>query len=268
MPTATASTPAREQSAPNDTMPIHTQSAAETAVRALLIPSDETLPVREVTISDLESIQALVEGDIQAINLGEEPHATVYINEAGKMLEHCAPNPRAQRLLGKTLLLGDYIVGHAVIAGFDPDAGENDDLTADLRDRLIAPDALTAVKLRDPDRTVELGRTLKYEWLVGDPDEQGEQRLMVLTISHTTTPHNQLRGSVMRETSKPLEHGSLRGLHLGTGCSLATEALSRYSTQQRDRVAAIALQRLHALFQAGDNRITALIDDPPCAARV
>jgi hypothetical protein len=258
----------REQDQSNDTAPTNGAEDTASAVRALLIPSDEALPVREVTISDLESIQALVEGDIQAINLGEEPRATVYLNEEGKMFEHCKPNPRAQRLLGKDLLDGDYIVGPVVIAGFDPETGENEPLNDGVHDRLSAPDALAARTLRPPDNTVELGRTLKYEWVDGDPDEQGVQQLMVLTVTHTTEPRNQLSAYVIRETSEPLARGSLRGLHLGTGCALATQELARYSTQQRDRFAVRALARLQALFEAGENRITALISDPPCTARV
>jgi hypothetical protein len=258
MPATSELAQAREKTTPHDSAP---------GVRAVLIPAVEERPPAEVMIDELESIQRLVGGDIQAIPFDGEPRTTVYIDEEGK-IKGCRRNPCAQRLLGPGLLPGDYLVGNVVVAGFDLDTGANEDLTRQLRERLLAPGALNACKLRAPDHTAESGRSRLYEWLVGAPDDEGVQSMMVLAINHNTNRHA-LTAYVDNETIRPLPRSGrrLRTLSMGTGCTIARLEIARYSRKRRDEFAEQALNRLGKLFEAGENRITALIDDPACTAR-
>jgi hypothetical protein len=265
MPITSELAQAREETTPSDGAPA-TQRASVRGVRAVLIPAAEERPPAEVMIDELESIQRLVGGDIEAIPFDGEPGTTVYIDEEGK-IKDCPRNPRAQRLLGSGLFPGDYIVGNVVVAGFDLETGANEDLARQLRERLLAPGALSACKLRAPDHNVESGRSRRYEWLEGSPSDEGTQRMMVLAISHDTD-HNALIAYVDNETTQPLPQRGLRlrTLRIGTGCTIARSEIARYSRKRRDEFAEHALSRLGELFEAGENRITALIDDAACTA--
>lgn len=255
---------AREHETTTGSSPLHPEPREGTS--ALLIPSREDIPLTVVRISELESIQRLVGGDIQAIDLGSEQRTTVYLNENGKHLPDCLPNPRAQRLMGATLFRGDYIAGDVVISGFDPASGENDDIAPKLRERLLAPGALDAATLRPPERTSELGRTLNFEWLVGMPDREGVQRLMVLSIIHHGSPRYEFHASAAKETVSVTSRSVVRGFHLGTAWRIAREPAARYSAARRERFAGRARGVLAELFALADNRITALTDQPTCAA--
>jgi hypothetical protein len=104
-------------------------------MRALVIPADESQPIREVQLekrgdSCLASLQKLVGGNIEAIAWPEafEPKGKIqiapYVNEEGKYTPGCEPNMRATILMRPVLQRGDWIAGDLVLAGIDYSTGE------------------------------------------------------------------------------------------------------------------------------------------------
>lgn len=95
-----------------------------TTCKALIIPADQSQPARvEPIAADLESLQHLVRGNIEAVS-GDNWH--FYLNEEGKILG-LEPNIRAGALvLQLTGDLHDVYCGDVVFLGETPDGDEAD----------------------------------------------------------------------------------------------------------------------------------------------
>lgn len=111
---------------------------------ALIIPADQTEPIYEVALDGgLDQLQTLVGGFIESLPLPEfiDPDGTVtaYVNEEGKFDPACEPNMRATDFMvpGIGLFAGDYIAGTFVLAGFDPETGDDAGQVPDKAFRLV-----------------------------------------------------------------------------------------------------------------------------------
>lgn len=100
-----------------------------TTCKALIIPADQSQPARVESITaDLESLQHLVRGNIEAVS-GDNWH--FYLNEEGKILG-LEPNTRAGALvLQLNGNLHDVYCGDVVFLGETPD-GDEADVPVDL----------------------------------------------------------------------------------------------------------------------------------------
>jgi hypothetical protein len=113
-------------------------------VTAIVIPVEGTVREFELpVINNLVILQQLVGGYIELIPLTSfiDPSgraAAIVINEDGKMLRDCKPNPRATAFLtpSSILLAGDYIRGDMVLVGFDVAAEEFIELPQSVLDRV------------------------------------------------------------------------------------------------------------------------------------
>jgi hypothetical protein len=115
-------------------------------VIALLVPWDGTKPVEEVELpegSQLDELQRLVGGFIEALPFPNDDRATAYVNEEGKYTADAGINRRATDVMLPVLFAGDWIAGDLVVCGFDPRRGENEDVTDKARRRveLVAREA-------------------------------------------------------------------------------------------------------------------------------
>lgn len=97
------------------------------ATRVLVIPANPTIAVHAATIDGLESMQALVEGYIEAVD-NTDGTWTMWLNEEGK-IEGLPHNPRATNLVTNALFPNDYIAGNAFITGPPNNNGDTTSLT-------------------------------------------------------------------------------------------------------------------------------------------
>lgn len=225
---------------------------------ALLIPSNQEEPVRRIDVSGLESLQAAVGGNIEAVPFRGEHRLTVYVHMEGKF--ECEPNPRATRLLGPGLFAGDFVAGPALICGFDPDEGENVDLPGDFEQRFLE----AGRELRDPDREKHHGRTIEFEWDL-HTDEDGKKTMAVLRVGHHTAGVSMLAGTrhpnefyavLQNETEEHAHYGSVRGFTLGKGIGLGTRECGRYSQKGLQAFSVDALETLRAAYADSNPQVT------------
>jgi hypothetical protein len=108
-------------------------------MRAIVIPSDESLPVEEIDVLGLDDINRVVGGYIEYVPLvlkGRERHDVApYCNEEGK-LNNFAFNRRATEFLNESLRGQDFIVGNLILTGVDR-SGETVGLPRDIMVRDI-----------------------------------------------------------------------------------------------------------------------------------
>lgn len=105
------------------------------SVKSLVIPADPTIPVRVEQQDGYNDLRAAVGGYVEAAPL-DRGDISCYINEEGK-LDGLPRNPRADAWWNRNTqqvghLPGDYLVGTAVIRGFNPDDGEDTDVPDDV----------------------------------------------------------------------------------------------------------------------------------------
>ncbi|WP_222854197.1 DUF3846 domain-containing protein [Fodinicola acaciae] len=100
-------------------------------ITALHVPADVTRQIekRQVDNQDIDAYQAAVGGHLEAVQL-EQPSATLYANEEGKLLE-MPVNERATALMwlhNRRLRNQDVLCGDALLVG--PPDPHGDDLSA------------------------------------------------------------------------------------------------------------------------------------------
>lgn len=103
---------------------------------AFLIPADLAKPMTEIDlVADLNTLQALVGGYIEVVNL---PDAVFFINEEGK-ISNLPFNARATALgqAQEVLFATDFIVGDAVLLGWERDTDTYFDAPLPLREFLV-----------------------------------------------------------------------------------------------------------------------------------
>jgi len=99
--------------------------------KAMIIPADETQPVRFETICDLKDMQAIVGGWIEMVPLtlnlaGTQHEVSLFCNEEGK-LQGLPLNRRATQMAGKNLRPGDYLAGDVFLTGVQDENGDETD---------------------------------------------------------------------------------------------------------------------------------------------
>lgn len=95
-------------------------------LNSIVIPAHDGLPLRqgEIDVTEVEAYQQVVQGHLQLLTF-EEPAASLYINEEGK-LEGLPLNGRATMLLwmhNKAFRYHEIIVGDALLLGPDDGRG-------------------------------------------------------------------------------------------------------------------------------------------------
>lgn len=125
-------------------------------VQGIIIPADNTAPLRATALDSLEDYQRAVGGWIEAVDI-PELGVTMYVNEEG-LIRDLLFNRRATFLwrfhvpeARDARLLGDIAV-----VGLTDDEGENKELPIELGRRLLEPGIYRV-------RTRELGRNRWHE---------------------------------------------------------------------------------------------------------
>jgi hypothetical protein len=92
--------------------------------------------VEEADIAGYEQLQEAVDGNLEMLPYPGRSDVSCYINEEGKIL-NLPYNNLATDLLKNILRPSDYIVGPMVVIGFDPDTGEEVDLSEEILLKLL-----------------------------------------------------------------------------------------------------------------------------------
>jgi len=93
---------------------------------AIVIPADETLPIEKKELNGLDDYQAAVGGWIESVPMPSGA-MSMYINEEGKV-HGLSMNKRATSIVESMLFQGDFIVGDAIVVGFNPTTGDDADV--------------------------------------------------------------------------------------------------------------------------------------------
>jgi hypothetical protein len=231
----------------------------------LLIPADRGLPMRRVVIDRSESLatlQGLVNGNIQALDVPGAARMTAYINEEGKFTcldEHGKPlvNERATAVIGPLLDAGDFIAGDLVLSRFDPDKGENLDCPEGWEAR-IEVDGVTLPQrqLPEPESVERKDRQVRYYWRLRE--ESAGARYAVLTISHRTagTLSGKRHGNEFVAGLQTHTGTGCRSFALGSGLGIAVEPVARFSQTRFAEFEPRALNALKVLYGRSDHRVT------------
>jgi len=228
-------------------------------INALLIPAEEALPIRRVTIADdrLEDLQAAVGGLVEPVPYHADAMVTAYVNELGKV--ECEANPRATQLLGPGLYAGDYIAGDVLICGFDSNTGANADCPVGFEARLNARRQLPEANL-----AMQREQLLTREWaLKADPDCRFTVAVLLagyepagVDAASGESHGNQFRALLANRTERSdlaLVTGPSDG---GESFCVCREAVPGFSQFGLELFADLALARLRDLYGKSDPRVT------------
>jgi Domain of unknown function (DUF3846) len=259
-------------------MNAHFNPQGRELMKVLLIPADLALAITTLELRAdgglLEQIQDAVGGWVEALPWPDRDDVTCYLNEEGKV-QNLPRNMRATRILRRVIGDGDWIAGNLLVTGFNQDTGDTLAIPDDVQDWVAQQ--LKVEPLRDPDRTVRqlASRHIQFEWLVktdaDDLDEDSERRhYAVLTCGHQQAGVNHFTGerhgnrfvaTLGRETASDCGDAvAMRSFALGSGIRLVTQDGGRYSAKQFDAFATLALERLRALHDTGDDRVLRYFD--------
>jgi hypothetical protein len=114
------------------------------AIRAF---EDGSQSINEVYIEEGD-LKTEVAGWIEAVPYPDRDDATAFINEEGKLIG-LPLNTIASVILKPRL--DDYIVGNAIICGFNPNTGETTDIPEDIFNKLVDTAVLAVTDGRDDD---------------------------------------------------------------------------------------------------------------------
>lgn len=125
-------------------------------VQGIIIPADNTAPLRTATLDSLEDFQRAVGGWFEAVDI-PDLGVTMYVNEEG-LIRDLPFNRRAIFLwrFHVPQARDARLVGDVAVVGLTDDEGENTELPMDLRRRLLEPGVYRV-------RTRELGRNRWHE---------------------------------------------------------------------------------------------------------
>ncbi len=228
------------------------------SISALIIPADEALRVRRITIAQdgLADLQAAVGGSIKAVPYYAHDGITAYINESGQF--ECEPNPRATQLLGPGLLAGDYIAGNLVVCGFDPYKGENLDCPEWFETRLERPRIL-----QDPDAFKQYERSTSREWAL-TADTEGRFSIAVLLVTFelpgvdiSSVPHGYQFTALLGCQTRPSSPNAcpVPG-DFDKSLRICREEVPGFSRRGLDRFDEDAIERLRGLYARSHPRVT------------
>lgn len=125
-------------------------------VQGIIIPADNTAPLRASALDSLEDYQRAVGGWIEAVDI-PDLGVTMYVNEEG--LIHDLPFSRRATFLWRFHVpqaRDARLVGDVAVVGLTDDEGESAELPSELRRRLLEPGIYRV-------RTRELGRNQWHE---------------------------------------------------------------------------------------------------------
>lgn len=232
-------------------------------MRALLIPVDGE--PREVEQTGLDDLQKLVGGDIQMLDHPERSDLRVVIDEEGKLKERPL-NESATRLMRPILRRDDYIVGDAVLIGFDPASGGDLPLPEDVR--LPKPPSMELL-FTEP-RIERRGRQIVHDWLL-KAEEDGKRHYVVLNVRYQQGGRNMFSGALEprcyqatlgRETEEDASYGgTMRGFRIFSAMLLCRSGpVGRYSAKKLDEFASVALARLREVAE-GNEKVTRYLEE-------
>jgi len=121
-------------------------------VQGIIIPADNTVPLRTATLDSLEDFQRAVGGWIEAVDI-PVLGVTMYVNEEG-LIRDLPFNRRATFLwrFHVPQARDARLVGDVAVVGLIDDEGENTELPSEFRRRLTEP-GLYRVRTRERGRT-------------------------------------------------------------------------------------------------------------------
>lgn len=94
--------------------------------KVLYIPADPSFALEKRTVTDVETMSALVGGHLETVTL-DDPPGVMYVNEEGK-LQNLPLNQRATELVQRhNPALKDVIVGNAFVCGQPDENGDDTD---------------------------------------------------------------------------------------------------------------------------------------------
>jgi hypothetical protein len=108
-------------------------------VQGIIIPADNTAPLRTATLGSLEDYQRAVGGWFEAVDI-PDLGVTMYVNEEG-LIRDLPFNRRATFLWRFHVLQARdaRLVGDVAVVGMTDEEGENTELPKDLLQRLLEP---------------------------------------------------------------------------------------------------------------------------------
>lgn len=108
-------------------------------VQGIIIPADNTAPLRASTLDSLEDYQRAVGGWIEAVDI-PDLGVTMYVNEEG-LIRDLPFNRRATFLwrFHVPQARDARLVGDVAVVGLTDEEGESTELPSELRQRLIEP---------------------------------------------------------------------------------------------------------------------------------
>ena len=225
------------------------------SINALLIPADETQPVRRITIADdgLADLQAAVGGQIEAVPYHADPAITIYINEEGKF--GCDPNPRATQLLGPGLFAGDYIAGDVVVCGFAADTGVNLDCPEEFEATLTH-----RRRLPEPNATAQCVGSVSREWALSGAAD-GSFRIALLLVTYETAGIDTASGEPHANRFRAILTNRTPGADVaptddGRGVCVCREDVPGFSQFGLQIFEDLAIERLRGLYAKSDPRVT------------
>lgn len=120
-------------------------------VQGIIIPADNTTPLRTATLDSLEDYQRAVGGWFEAVDIADLG-VTMYVNDEG-LIRDLPFNRRATFLwrFHAAQARDARLVGDVAVVGLTDDEGENTELPSELARRLLDPGVYRV-------RTRELGR--------------------------------------------------------------------------------------------------------------
>lgn len=108
-------------------------------VQGIIIPADNTAPLRAATLESLADYQQAVGGWIEAVDI-PDLGVTMYVNEEGLIRD--MPFNRRATFLWRFHVPRAYearLVGDVAVVGLTDDEGESTELPSELRQRLLQP---------------------------------------------------------------------------------------------------------------------------------
>lgn len=108
-------------------------------VQSIIIPTDNTAPLRTATLDSLQDYQRAVGGWIEAVDI-PDICVTIYVNEEG-LIRDLPYNRRATFLwrFHVPQARDARLVGDVAVVGLTDDEGESTDLPSELGRRLLEP---------------------------------------------------------------------------------------------------------------------------------
>jgi hypothetical protein len=226
----------------------------------VLIPADNDEPIRRVEYGGLESMQAHVGGDIQAIDPPDIKDVTCYIHEEGKVIG-LPFNSRAQALVGPILFAGDSINGDMLVCGWIFDTDEYYDLPEGWEAQHLGKYPHIG-RLPEPDRTEKGNRSIEFAWKLRAEGEK--THYAVLSCGHQKAGMNFMSGrqhgseyyaTLRNQDEEEGTYGKTVSFMIGSGVAIMRKDTTRFNQKQFEDFASSALGALHLAYAESNPKV-------------